>query len=191
MAQNTLGRNLTFPIYNADGTSFHNLVLHKAVVDSVVMSLGDKITGDVYYEDNALDVTMHEYIMFKRNPNDENEDAVKYVLVSPPTIVREGMVSDNSELKGMTKYSFVFYHPMYVLNNIPFSDVAVTTEQERHLSQNREFSWIGYPDDFIAKVNKNLQQTQWTVEKSSRFTNEKDSVLSGVLSFSNNTIADL
>jgi len=190
MAQNTFGRNLTFPIYNADGTSFHNLVLHKAVVDSVVMSLGDKITGDVYYKDNALDVTMHEYIMFKRNPNDENEDSVKYVLVSPPTIVREGMVSDNSELKGMTKYSFVFYHPMYVLNNIPFSDVAVTTEQERYLSQNKEFSWIGYPDDFIAKVNKNLQQTQWTVEKSSRFPNEKDSVLSGVLSFSNNTIAD-
>lgn len=190
MEHNTLGRNLTFPIYNADGTSFRNLVLHKAVVDSVVMSLGDKITGDVYYKDNALDVTMHEYIMFKRNPNDENEDAVKYVLVSPPTIVREGMVSDNSELKGMTKYSFVFYHPMYVLNNIPFSDVAVTTEQERYLSQNKEFSWIGYPDDFIAKVNKNLQQTQWTVEKSSRFPNEKDSVLSGVLSFSNNTIAD-
>ena len=190
MAKETLGRNITFPIYSEDGTSFHNLVLHRAVVDSVVMSLGDKITGDVYYKDNALDVTMHEYIMFKRNPNDANEDAVKYVLVSPPTIVREGMVSDNSELKGMTKYSFVFYHPMYVLNNIPFSDVAVTTEQERYLSQNKDFSWIGYPDDFIAKVNKNLQQTQWTVEKSSRFPNEKDTVLSGVLSFSNNTIAD-
>lgn len=190
MAKETLGRNITFPIYSEDGTLFHNLVLHRAVVDSVVMSLGDKITGDVYYKDNALDVTMHEYIMFKRNPNDANEDAVKYVLVSPPTIVREGMVSDNSELKGMTKYSFVFYHPMYVLNNIPFSDVAVTTEQERYLSQNKDFSWIGYPDDFIAKVNKNLQQTQWTVEKSSRFPNEKDSVLSGVLSFSNNTIAD-
>ena len=190
MAKETLGRNITFPIYNENGTSFHNLVLKRAVVDSVVMSLGDKITGDVYYKDNALDVTMREYILYKKNPEDENEDAVKYVLVSPPTIVREGMVSDNSELKGMTKYSFVFYHPMYVLNNIPFSDVAVTSEQERYLSQNKEFSWIGYPDDYIAKISKNLQQTQWTVEKSSRFPTDKDSVLSGVLSFSNNTIAD-
>ena len=190
MAKETLGRNITFPIYNENGTSFHNLVLKRAVVDSVVMSLGDKITGDVYYKDNALDVTMREYILYKKNPDDENEDAVKYVLVSPPTIVREGMVSDNSELKGMTKYSFVFYHPMYVLNNIPFSDIAVTSEQERYLSQNKEFSWIGYPDDYIAKISKNLQQTQWTVEKSSRFPTDKDSVLSGVLSFSNNTIAD-
>lgn len=190
MAKETLGRNITFPIYNEDGTAFHNLVLHRAVVDSVVMSLGDKITGDVYYKDNTLDVTMHEYVLFKRNPNDETEDFVKYVLVSPPTIVREGLVSDNSELRGMTKYSFVFYHPMYVLNNIPFSDIAVSSDQERYLSQNKEFSWIGYPDDFIAKINKNLQQTQWTVEKSSRFPIEKDTVLSEVLSFNNNTVAD-
>jgi hypothetical protein len=54
--------NITFPIYNADGTSFNNLVLKKAVYDSVVMSLGDKITGDVYYKDNTLAVTMSEYI---------------------------------------------------------------------------------------------------------------------------------
>lgn len=187
MAQNTLGRNLTFPIYNADGTSFHNLVLHKAVVDSVVMSLGDKITGDVYYKDNALDVTMHEYIMFKRNPNDENEDAVKYVLVSPPTIVREGMVSDNSELKGMTKYSFVFYHPMYVLNNIPFTDIAVSFDEERYKSQDRSFSWIGYLNEFVNKLNKNLEGTEWIVVSNAT---DANTVLSDVLTFDNSTIAE-
>ena len=74
MAKETLGRNITFPIYNENGTSFHNLVLKRAVVDSVVMSLGDKITGDVYYKDNALDVTMREYILYKKNPEDESED---------------------------------------------------------------------------------------------------------------------
>jgi len=190
MAEEKLGRNITFPIYNEDGTSFHGLVLRKAVVDSVVMSLGDKITGDVYYKDNTLDVTMKEYIIYKRNPEDENEDAVRYVLVSPPTIVREGMVSDNSELKGMTKYSFVFYHPMYALGNLPFTDVAVTENEERFLSQDKEFSWIGYPDGYIAKLNKNLQGTQWMVEKSSRFPTDKDTQLSGVLTFSKNTIAD-
>lgn len=190
MAKEKIGRNITFPIYNEDGTSFHGLVLKKAVVDSVVMSLGDKITGDVYYKDNTLDVTMKEYVVYKKNPEDENEDGVKYILVSPPTVVREGMVADNSELKGMTKYSFVFYHPMYALNNIPFSDVAVSSNEERFLSQDKEFSWIGYPDDYIAKINKNLQYTQWTTEKSSRFPAGKDTILSEVLQFSKNTIAD-
>jgi len=99
MAQNTFGRNITFPIYNADGTDFRGLELKKATVDSVVMSLGDKVTGDVYYIDNTLAVTMQEYIVV---------NSVKYTLVSPPTIVREGMVADNTQLKGMTKYSFTF-----------------------------------------------------------------------------------
>lgn len=190
MAENKIGRNITFPIYNADGTPFHDLVLRKSVVDSVVMSLSDNITGDVYYKDNTLEVSMHEYIIFKKNPEDSNEDEVKYLLVNPPTIVREGIVSDNSELNGMTKYSFVFYHPMYILNNIPFSDVAVSYDEERYLSQNKSFSWIGKPDDFIAKLNKNLVNTQWIVEKSDRFPTEKDDVLSGILTFDNNTIAE-
>jgi hypothetical protein len=104
--------------------------------------------------------------------------------------VREGMVRDNSELKGMTKYSFEFYHPMYILSNIPFTDVAVSNNEELYLSQNKTFSWIGYPNDYIAKLNKNLQNTEWIVVKSSRFPVDKDSVLSDVLSFDNNTIAD-
>lgn len=190
MAANRLGRNIVFPIYNADGTPFHNLVLHKSTVDSIVMSLNDNITGDVYYKDNSLDVTMHEYIEYKSNPDDENEEPVRYVLVNPPTIVREGLVRDNSELKGMTKYSFTFYHPMYQLSNMPFTDVAVTASQSSYLSENKEFSWIGKPDDFIAKLNKNLEGTQWMVVKSEKFPALKNDMLSDVLTFNNNTIAD-
>ena len=63
MAQ-VLGRNVTFTIYNADGTSFHGLVMKKSVSDSIVMSLGDKITGDVYYRSNDLQFTMQEYITY-------------------------------------------------------------------------------------------------------------------------------
>ena len=163
MATNTIGLNRTFSIYNADGTSFQNLVLHKATYDSVVMSLGDKITGDVYYEDNNLAVTMQEYIEYKRNPDDENELPVRFVLVNPPTIVREGMASDNNELKGMTKYSFEFYHPMCMLANFPFTDVAVESGQGRYLSESKTFSWTGTGYDFIAKINKNLQGTEWVV----------------------------
>ena len=186
MAKETLGRNITFPIYNENGTPFHNLALKKAVVDSVVMSLGDKITGDVYYKDNTLDVTMREYIIYKKNPENEKEDAVKYVLVNPPTIVREGLVSDNSELKGMTKYSFVFYHPMYILNNIPFTDVAVSTDEERYKSQDRSFSWIGYLNDYVNKLNKNLEGTEWIVVSNAT---DANSILSDVLTFDNDTIA--
>lgn len=190
MAENTLGLNQVFPIYNADGTSFHDLVLRKSTWDSVVMSLGDKITGDVYYKDNSLIVSMKEYILYKVNPDDENEQPVKYTLVNPPTIVREGIASDNGELKGMTKYSFTFYHPMCQLGNLPFCDVAVSQDELLYLSENKIFSWIGKPADFIAKLNKNLTGTQWKVELSSRFPLDKLTVLSEVKQFDNNTIAD-
>lgn len=155
---NTLGRNRTFPIYKSDGTSFHDLVLIQSTADSVVMSLGDKITGDVYYKDNTLAVTMSEYVEY---------NGVHYVLVNPPTVVREGMVSDNSELKGMTKYSFTFYHPMYMLGNFPFTDVAVSSDQNKYLSQDKTFSWMGTGFDLIDKLNKNLAGTQWVVVASS------------------------
>ena len=155
MAANTI--NYTFPIYydvNGEKTPFNNLVLRKVAVDSVVMSLGDKITGEVYYPTNSLIVTMQEYVEYK---------GVRYVLVSPPTILREGLVSDNSELKGMTKYSFTFYHPMCQLSNMPFTDVAVSADETKYLSQSGTFSWTGTGVDFIAKLNKNLQGTEWIV----------------------------
>jgi len=183
MAANTLnGLNVVFPIYNADETPFHNLVLHKATYESVVMSLGDKITGDVYYKDNKLVVTMMEYIEYF---------GVRYMLVSPPTVVREGMVSDNSGLNGMTKYSFEFYHPMCMLANIPFTDIAVNSGEEKYLSQNKTFSWIGNLIDFVAKLNRNLDGTQWIVDVNG---NEemmaKMNVLSDVLSFDKNYISE-
>ena len=152
--------NITFPIYNADGTPFNGLVLHNATFDSVVMSLGDKVTGDVYYKDNTLAVTMSEYIEYKRN---EDSEAVRFVLVNPPTVVREGIVSDNSELRGMTKYSFVFYHPMCAVSNFPFTDVAVSSDEQKYLSNSKTFNWIGNLFDMVAKLNKNLQGTQWIV----------------------------
>ena len=182
--------NRKFHIYNEDGTSFHNLILHKAVVESEVMSLGDKITGEVYYKDSTLAVTMKEYVEYKIDENDETEDSVKYVLVNPPTVVREGIVSDNSELKGMTKYSFVFYHPMYMLQNFPFSDVAVSDDERKYLSQDKKFAWIGKPQDYIDKLNKNLTETEWVVVKGARFPKGKDEEMSDVLSFDNNNIAE-
>ena len=173
--------NITFPIYNEDGTPFHNLVLRKSVVDSIVMSLGDKITGEVYYIDNSLNVTMKEYIEY----ND-----VHYMLVNPPTIVREGIVADNSELKGTTKYSFEFYHPMCQLSNFPFTDVATKSGEEKYLSQNKTFSWIGNPQDYFDKLNKNLQGTVWHVRKSDRFPTEKNNELSEVQQFDKISIAE-
>lgn len=182
MAANSItGLNQVFPIYNQDGTPFNDMVLYKASVDSVVMSLGDKITGDAYYRDNALNVTMQEYIIY---------NGVKYVLVNPPTIVREGLVQNNSELKGMTKYSFEFYHPMYQLSNLPFADIAISSSEERYLSENKTFSWIGKPQDLIDKINKNLEGTQWIVVKSSVFPQDKENELSGVIPFDKNMVSD-
>lgn len=182
MAANTLGRNITFPIYNADGTAFHGLEMKKSTVESVVMSLGDKITGDVYYKDNTLAVTMQEYVLY---------NGVKYTLVSPPTIVREGMVSDNGQLNGMTKYSFVFYHPMYMLGNFVFTDIAVTSDESKYLSQNKTFSWIGTLADFVAKLNANLATTEWLVILSPNVSQDKRTKMCDTpLSFDKQYISD-
>jgi len=138
----------------ANGSSFHNLALRKYTVDSVVMSLGDKITGDIVWKDTSLVFSMQEYVVYA---------GTKYVLVNPPTVVREGMVADNSELKGAAKYSLTFYHPMYMLGNFPFTDIAVTDDEQKYLSESKTFSWIGTLFDFIAKLNANLQGTEWVV----------------------------
>ena len=182
MATNNLaGENIVLPIYNQDGTSFNGLVLNKSVYESIVMSLGDKITGDVYYPNNSLVVTMGEYVEY---------NGVRYVLVNPPVIVREGMVSDNGELKGMTKYSFTFYHPMYMLGNFPFCDVAVSADQQRYLSENKTFAWIGNLVDYVAKINKNLESTEWYCVISNNVQTVDRNKLSEVESFDKNTIAE-
>lgn len=179
------GKNISLPIYhkvNGVQTPFHNLVLKKFTVDSVVMSLGDKITGDVYYISSDLEFSMQEYVIF---------NGIEYTLVNPPTLVKEGLVSDNSDLKGMSKYSLEFYHPMYILGNLPFTDVAVSYDEMRYKSQDKTFSWIGKPADFVAKLNKNLENTEWLVVLSDRFPQDKMDELSEVLSFDKNTIADV
>lgn len=175
------GKNLEFPIYNSQGTPLEGCVLRKATYESSAMSLGDRITGDVIYKDNMLALNMDEYILY---------EGVKFFIVNPPTIVREGLVSDNGDLKGMAKYSFEFYHPMYILSNLPFSDVAVSADEKRYLSESRNFYWIGKIADFIAKLNKNLENTEWIVTLSPSVDAEKREELSEVLSFDNNTIAD-
>ncbi len=153
MARNYLTRESILPIYNANGTSFHGLELKKFTVESVVMSLGDKISGDVLYTDNTLAFTMGEYVIY---------GGVRYGLLSPPTVVKEGVASGGSQ-SVMTKYSFVFYHPMSQLSNFAFSDIAVNDEQSQYLSQNKTFSWIGNLFDFGIKLNVNLQNTEWVV----------------------------
>ena len=173
--------NKEFIVYGENGQPFHDIVLKKTTYESVVMSLGDKISGDFLYKDNKLSFTMREYIIY---------NGVKFMLVNPPTIVREGMVADNSELKGMTRYSVEFYHPMVVLNNFAFSDVAVSFDEETYKSQDKTFFWIGYIKDFADKLNKNLVGSEWVVILSDSITQDKLETLSEVLSFDNNTIGD-
>lgn len=185
MASETLGLNKVFPIYiDSNGTRipFHDLVLKKSSWQSVVMALGDKISGDVYYKDASLEFSMQEYVIY----ND-----VKYTLVNPPTLVKEGLVKDNSDLRGMAKYSLEFYHPMYELSNLPFSDVAVTQSQKMYLSESHTFAWAGYLADYIAKINKNLEGTQWIVDTDiSSIEEDVRKKYSGVLTFDKNFIAD-
>ena len=173
---NTL--NIKFPIYTTENgaqVSFPvgetQLVLRKATYENVMMSFGDKITGDVYYKDNSLVFSMKEYIIY---------DGVKYRLVNPPTVVRNGVASEASADGALTKYTFEFYHPMYMLANYPFSDIAVTQAENQYLSESKDFSWVGNPVDFVAKINSNLRNTQWKVELGNGFPQTKLTKMSEV-----------
>ena len=147
--------NLIFPIYNEDGTSFNNIVLKKSTYTSVVMSLDDKIQGDIFYVNNSLAFTFKEYIIY---------NGVKYSLKidNPPTILKKGIAEDNGELKGMTKYSVTFYHPMALLYNIPFTDVAVTSGEDLYKSEDTTFFWVGTITELVAKINQNLISKGWS-----------------------------
>lgn len=179
------GLNIKFAIYYDDANnqrqSFHGIVLHKTSYDNVIMSLGRNITGEFVWIDNKLQFTMKEYVIF----ND-----VKYYIVNPPTVTHNGLVRDNSSEKGSAKYAVTFYHPEYTLGAIPFNDVAVTDDEQRYLSQNKVFSWIGNLTDYVNKLNANLVETEWVCRIDGSVPTAKLNKLSDVLSFDKNFISD-
>ena len=167
-------------IYNEDGTPFHDISLRKHTFSTIVMSLNDKIEGEFYYKDNSLSFTLQEYVEYK---------GIKYILKNPPVVVRKGMTSENSEAKGMTKYSCTFYHEMIELYNIPFTDIAISSSEESYRSEKRTFSWIGTLSMFVQKINSCLDGTKWTCKLQPTFVD--DGTMSDVLSFSNQFISDV
>lgn len=167
-------------IYNEDGTPFHDISLRKHTFSTIVMSLNDKIEGEFYYKDNSLSFTLQEYVEYK---------GIKYILKNPPVVVRKGMTSENSEAKGMTKYSCTFYHEMIELYNIPFTDIAISSSEESYRSEKRTFSWIGTLSMFVQKINSCLVRTKWTCKLQPTFVD--DGTMSDVLSFSNQFISDV
>ena len=167
-------------IYNEDGTPFHDISLRKHTFSTIVMSLNDKIEGEFYYKDNSPSFTLQEYVEYK---------GIKYILKNPPVVVRKGMTSENSEAKGMTKYSCTFYHEMIELYNIPFTDIAISSSEESYRSEKRTFSWIGTLSMFVQKINSCLVGTKWTCKLQPTFVD--DGTMSDVLSFSNQFISDV
>jgi hypothetical protein len=154
--------------------------LRKHTFSTIVMSLNDKIEGEFYYKDNSLSFTLQEYVEYK---------GIKYILKNPPVVVRKGMTSENSEAKGMTKYSCTFYHEMIELYNIPFTDIAISSSEESYRSEKRTFSWIGTLSMFVQKINSCLVGTKWTCKLQPTFVD--DGTMSDVLSFSNQFISDV
>ena len=173
--------NLVLNIKKADGTDFHDLKLRKFNVSSTVMSLSDKIEGDIFYKDNNLQFTFFEYVEYK---------GIKYTLKldNPPTIVKKGIADDNGELKGMTKYSLTFFHPMVTLYNLPFTDVAVDGSQSAYKSEDTTFFWSGTITELAAKINQCLMGTDFTCTMQEGF--EDNISNSKIIQFSNQTIAD-
>ena len=116
-------QNLIFQIYNADGSYFHGLSIKSSTYISQAMAISDNIEGYIYYPTNELSFTFKKYITY---------NGVNYYMKidEPPTIVMKGLLEDNNEAKGMTKYTIKFYHPMVLLFNIPFTDVAVSVDEK-------------------------------------------------------------
>ena len=175
-------QNLIFQIYNADGTSFHGLSMDQSTFTDSVMSLNTKIEGDIFYPTNDLVFNFSEYIIY---------NGVKYYLQlsTPPTIVKKSLLEENGDLKGMTKYSLTFYHPMILLFNIPFTDVAISTDEQKYKSENTTFYWIGTLTELVAKINNCLNDTLFTCALQPKFVD--DGTSSGVIQFDKQMISDV
>ena len=146
------------------------------------MSLDNNIEGYFYYPNNNLVFTYKEYITYKN---------VKYYLKidEPPTIVRKDLVDDDSETAGMTKYTIKFFHPMVLLYNIPFTDVAVSSNESKYKSEDTTFSWIGTLTALVQKINKCLEGTLFTCQLQPNFVD--NGTQSDVISFDNQMISDV
>lgn len=163
-------QNLILYIKNEDGASFHNIRLNKFAYTTTVMAFNSKIEGDFYYKDNSLSFTLAEYVEYK---------GMKFTLKNPPVIIKKGMTSDNSELKGMTKYTCTFFHEEIELYNIPLID---------NRTAKRTFSWIGNLTSFLSLINESLKGTKWKAEIQPGF--GVSSALSEVITFNNQFITD-
>ena len=172
--------NLILDIYNSDGTSFHNLCLHKFTFEDTTMGLSTKIDGDIFYKDNTLLFSMKEYVVYQN---------VKYSLKVdvPPVIVQKGLADDNGDLKGMTKYSLTFYHPMCQLFNIPFRDVAINNDEKIYKSEDNSFYWKGTLTQLKDKINNCLVDTPWSCELQVA----DSGVQSDIIQFNNQMISDV
>jgi hypothetical protein len=172
--------NIILNIYNADGTAFNNIQLHKWTFSSVVMSLDNKIDADFYSPSANLNFTLQEYVSY---------NGKKYTLKTPPTVVNKGLLKDSSESKGMVKYTCTFYSETIELYNIPFTDVAVDTAEKTYRSENKTFAWIGTLTELVAKINKCLTGTKWSCALQPSYV--EDGTLSEVISFDNQMISDV
>ena len=171
--------NIILNIYNADGTAFNNIKLHKHTFSSIEMSLDNKIEGDFYSPNANLSFTLQEYVIY---------NGIKYTLKTPPTVINKGLLKDSGESKGMIKYSCTFYSETIELYNIPFTDVAVDTAGKTYKGEDKTFSWIGNLTDLVTKINKNLLGTKWSCALQPSYV--EDNTLSEVISFDNQMITD-
>ena len=175
-------QNLIFQIYNADGSYFHGLSIKSSTYISQAMAISDNIEGYIYYPTNELSFTFKKYITY---------NGVNYYMKidEPPTIVMKGLLEDNNEAKGMTKYTIKFYHPMVLLFNIPFTDVAVSVDEKKYKTNDTSFYFKGTLSNFLQKLNVCLSNTPFTCALQSGFVD--DGTQSDVIQFDNQMISSV
>lgn len=140
---------MVLDLLKANGDPFHDIKIYDFEFNSETMS-GKKITCSFLWKDNTLVSTKKEYVMY----NDE-----KFTMSKAIPIEQKGMLDDNSELKGMVKYTCEFSSEEIILENIYISDLNYDDVVVQTRNGNRNFYFYDNVSKFASFINANLSNT--------------------------------
>ena len=140
---------MVLDLLKANGDPFHDIKIYDFEFNSETMS-GKKITCSFLWKDNTLVSTKKEYVMY----NDE-----KFTMSKAIPLEQKGMLDDNSELKGMVKYTCEFSSEEIILENIYISDLNYDDVVVQTRNGNRNFYFYDNVSKFASFINANLSNT--------------------------------
>jgi len=140
---------MVLDLLKANGDPFHDIKIYDFEFNSETMS-GKKITCSFLWKDNTLVSTKKEYVMY---------NGEKFTMSKAIPLEQKGMLDDNSELKGMVKYTCEFSSEEIILENIYISDLNYDDVVVQTRNGNRNFYFYDNVSKFASFINANLSNT--------------------------------